>query len=145
MTAAVANDIQKTADAMSDKALRVLAIAYKPLSGADFSKESLENDFIFLGLVGMIDPPREEAKKSISLCKKAGIRTIMITGDHRKTAFAIAKNLGIAKEEDETISGTELDAISNRELSEKVKKITVFARVSPEHKVRIVNALKATT
>ncbi len=143
MTAAVANDIQKTADAMSDKALRVLAIAYKPLSGADFSKESLENDFIFLGLVGMIDPPREEAKKSISLCKKAGIRTIMITGDHRKTAFAIAKNLGIAKEEDETISGTELDAISNRELSEKVKKITVFARVSPEHKVRIVNALKS--
>lgn len=142
MTAAEKLEIQKTADTMSEKALRVLAIAYKPLSGQDITKDSLENDLTFLGLVGMIDPPREEAKKSISLCKEAGIRTIMITGDHRKTAFAIAKNLGIAMEEDETISGDELDAISDRELNEKVKNITVFARVSPEHKVRIVNALQ---
>lgn len=132
------------ANIMSDEALRVLAIAYKEIETTqDITHEKLESNLILLGLTGMIDPPREEVKDSIEQCKNAGIRTVMITGDHQKTAFAIAKELGIANHVSETISGSELNALSDHELTEKVKKIRVFARVSPEHKVKIVKALKS--
>lgn len=98
---------------------------------------------VFVGLVGMIDPPRPEAKDAIRLCKQAGINTMMITGDYKETAFAIAKDLGMAETENQSMMGAELNNISDEELKEVVKKIKVFARVSPEHKVRIVSALKA--
>lgn len=136
--------VKAQADAMSEEALRVLAIAYKEMDSAEeFTQDKLESKLILLGLTGMIDPPREEVKASIAQCKSAGIRTVMITGDHKKTAFAIAKELGIAKEESETLSGFELDSLSEYELNEIVKRIRVFARVSPEHKVKIVKALRA--
>ncbi|WML31282.1 cation-translocating P-type ATPase [Neobacillus sp. OS1-32] len=132
------------ANAMSDKALRVLAIAYKEVPQvADLSAEELENNLTLLGLTGMIDPPRMEVKASIAQCHNAGIKTVMITGDHQKTAFAIAKELGIASSDKETMPGNEIDTLTEDELKEKVKKIRVFARVSPEHKVKIVKALKA--
>jgi len=134
--------ILAVADQMSDEALRVLAVAKKTVNGMEEADGSLEEDLTFLGLAGMIDPPREEVKPSIEQCKKAGIRTVMITGDHRKTALAIARQLGIAQDEEETMTGQELDAASDTELREKVKSVRVFARVSPEHKVRIVSALK---
>ena len=127
---------------MSDKALRVLTVAMKNVSEDDSLDDNLESDFIFLGLIGMIDPPREEVKASIASCKDAGIQTIMITGDHQKTALAIASELGIANHEAQTMTGQELQALSDVELQEKVKTVRVFARVSPEHKVRIVKALK---
>ena len=136
-------DIQQAAEQMSDKALRVLAVATRSVESASDFNESLEGDLTFLGLVGMIDPPREEVKHSIALTREAGIRTVMITGDHQKTAFAIAKDLGIATDMDETMTGKELDEISDEELRQRVDHIRVFARVSPEHKVRIVKALKA--
>ncbi|WP_075980696.1 cation-translocating P-type ATPase [Bacillus massilinigeriensis] len=136
--------IKNRANQMSDEALRVLAIAYKEVeSPSHFNKEKIENELIFLGLTGMIDPPREEVKTSIAQCKSAGIRTVMITGDHPKTAFAIARELGISSLESETMTGFELNSISDHDLIEKVNKIRVFARVSPEHKVRIVSALRA--
>ncbi|NSL51077.1 calcium-transporting P-type ATPase, PMR1-type [Calidifontibacillus erzurumensis] len=136
--------INEQANKMADEALRVLAVAFKEVDCETmFTPDKLEKDLIFLGLVGMIDPPRDEVKQSIAQCKNAGIKTIMITGDNQKTAFAIAKELGIAKEQPETLSGSELDRLSDTELREKVKFTTVFARVSPEHKVRIVKAFKA--
>ena len=101
-----------------------------------------ENDLIFLGLVGMIDPPREEAKKAVSVCKKAGIRVVMITGDHKTTGAAIGKALGIIEKDEEAIDGKEIDALNDEELREKVKYVNVISRVSPEHKVRIVKAIK---
>ncbi|MBA4538004.1 calcium-transporting P-type ATPase, PMR1-type [Bacillus aquiflavi] len=136
------NEIMKQANKMSNNALRVLAYAYKYTDPTSTSSENLETDLIFLGLTGMIDPPREEVKASIAQCKSAGIQTIMITGDHHQTALAIAKELGIAEHEDETMTGTELNALSDEKLKEKVSHIHVFARVSPEHKVRIVKAFK---
>lgn len=136
--------LKAQANLMSEDALRVLAIAYKEIDPSqEFILNNLESNLILLGLTGMIDPPRNEVKESIEQCKNAGIRTVMITGDHQKTAFAIAKELGIASHESETISGFELNELSDTELSEKVKNIRVFARVSPEHKVKIVKALKA--
>lgn len=135
-----AEKIKSQANDMSNESLRVLAIAYKET--ADVFDENLENELILLGLTGMIDPPREEVKAAIAQCKDAGIKTIMITGDHQKTAFAIAKELGIASDEKETITGHDLDQLSERELIDQVNKIRVFARVSPEHKVKIVKALK---
>jgi Ca2+-transporting ATPase len=138
------NKVMEQANAMSSEALRVLALAYKEIGPtAYFTKEKLECDLILLGLAGMIDPPRKEVKASIKQCKNAGISTVMITGDHQQTAFAIAKELGIASDEKETMSGFELDTLSEHELNEKVKRIRVFARVSPEHKVKIVKALKS--
>lgn len=137
-----AHDKEEILDAskkMSDEALRVLAVAERT-SLAD--TEASEEQLIFLGLVGMIDPPREEVKQSVAQCKDAGIRTIMITGDHQNTALAIAKELGIADDLSQTMTGQELNEISDTELQEKVEKVRVFARVSPEHKVRIVQALK---
>jgi P-type Ca2+ transporter type 2C len=142
-TAAESENVRAHANRMSEGALRVLAIAYKEVTSTDdFTQKQLERDLVFLGLTGMIDPPRDEVKSSIAQCKGAGIRTVMITGDHQKTAFAIAKELGIAQHEDESISGFELDNLQETELNEKVKTINVYARVSPEHKVKIVKALK---
>lgn len=126
-------------DLMSNKALRVLTAAYKRLNN---NEEPTEENLIFLGMVGMIDPPREEVKASIEQCQQAGIKVVMITGDHQNTALAIAKNLNIAKDEDQTMTGSELNAISDTKLAEKIDTIRVFARVSPEHKVKIVQALK---
>lgn len=138
------DQINNKVNTMSEEALRVLAIAYKEITSLDdLIPEKLESNLILLGLTGMIDPPREEVKKSIEQCKNAGIRTVMITGDHQKTAIAIAKELGIAMDEKESMSGFELNTLSEHEFKDKVKNISVFARVSPEHKVKIVKALKA--
>lgn len=127
------------------EALRVLSMAYRQYDSlpTDINSDNIENDMIFVGLMGMIDPPREEAKEAIKKCKTAGINTVMITGDYKDTAFAIAKQLGMAETEDEAIMGQELDQYSDAELREVVKEKKVYARVSPEHKVKIVEALKA--
>ena len=129
-------------ESMSESALRVLAIAYKEIDRVPEKPESeeLENRLQFLGLAGMIDPPRPEAKEAVAVCRKAGIRPVMITGDHIATASAIAKELGIQKEGELAITGPELDAMPEWELDEKVEKIAVYARVSPENKIRIVKA-----
>ncbi|MGQ0415162.1 HAD-IC family P-type ATPase, partial [Bacillus sp. HC-TM] len=137
------NQILEAAGAMSQEALRVLSFAFKQYNSNDVDINHLEENLIFIGLVGMIDPPRTEVKDSITECKKAGIRTVMITGDHKDTAFAIAKELGIAEEISEIMIGTELDNISDTELASKINHLNVFARVSPEHKVKIVKALRA--
>ena len=130
--------------AFGEKALRVLGMAYKELNKKSIlSSEILEEDLIFVGLVGMIDPPRPEVKEAVSKCKKAGIRPVMITGDHKHTAFAIAKDIGIATKLDQVLTGAELDALSQQEFLKRLPKLSVFARVSPENKVRIVNALKS--
>lgn len=128
---------------LSDDALRVLGAAFKELDSNDIAPEDIEKDLILIGMIGMIDPPRLEVKDSIKICKKAGIKTIMITGDHKNTAFAIAKELGIAENIEQTITGSELDNLSDKKLSEKIDHLRVFARVSPEHKVKIVKAFKA--
>ena len=129
-------NIMKASDAMAVDALRVLGLAYR------YADELKEENLVFLGLVGMIDPPRPEAKNAVSIFKKAGITTIMITGDHKTTALAIAKELGITDENGEALSGEEIDALSPEELQEKVKTVHVFARVSPENKVQIVTAVR---
>ena len=127
---------------MAKDALRVLAMAYKELDYLPNEEEikNIENDLIFVGMVGMIDPPREEAKLAVEKCKSAGIKTVMITGDHKITATAIAKELGILENDDEAITGLELEKMSQEELEKNIRKYSVYARVSPEHKVRIVNA-----
>ena len=127
---------------MAKEALRVLACAYKEIDHKPTKEDisSLEKDLIFVGMVGMIDPPREEAKKAVEKCKTAGIKTVMITGDHKITATAIAKKLGILENEDEAITGLELEKMSDEELEKNVRHYSVYARVSPEHKVRIVKA-----
>lgn len=143
LTEDLKSEIMKASNSMSDDALRVLGAAYKELDSADIPIDNIEKDLIFIGLVGMIDPPRLEVKDSISTCKNSGIKTIMITGDHKNTAFAIAKELGIAENETETISGVELDKLSQEELNNRIDSLRVFARVSPEHKVNIVKAFKS--
>ena len=135
--------IMEQADSMSRDALRVLGAAFKKVSSAEYSPATVEEELVFVGFVGMIDPPRLEVKDSIALCKRAGVKTIMITGDHKNTAFAIARELGIAEHRSEVIDGLELDTISQGELNRRVAQLRVFARVSPEHKVKIVKALKA--
>jgi Ca2+-transporting ATPase len=129
----------------SRSALRVLAFAYKEYASLpeNPSPDVNEMNMTFVGLTGMIDPPRPEARDAIALCKKAGVNAIMITGDYKETAFAIAKDLGMAETEDQAMMGERLDGMSDEELQEVVRKTKVFARVSPEHKVRIVTALKA--
>lgn len=129
-------------ESMSEKALRVLAIAYKEIDTVpeEPTSEELENGLTFMGLVGMIDPPRPEAKEAVAVCRKAGIKPVMITGDHVVTASAIARELGILQEGDRAITGTELDAMTDRELDTQVENIAVYARVSPENKIRIVKA-----
>lgn len=135
--------IIKASNSMSRDALRVLGSAFKILDNGNISSENLEKDLIFIGLVGMIDPPREEVKDSIEVCNRSGIKTVMITGDHKNTAYAIANELGIADSEDQAISGIELDSMSDEDLTSMIENLRVFARVSPEHKVKIVKALKA--
>lgn len=126
---------------MADQALRVLGVGYKVLDSIDaIITPEIECDLKFVGLIGMIDPPREEAKEAIKVCQTAGIRPVMITGDHKDTAVAIAKGLNIIKDATEAISGSELDNMSDEELKENVSKYGVYARVSPEHKIRIVKA-----
>lgn len=124
----------------SQNGLRVLAFAYKEVEDDHVLSLKTENGFTFLGLVAMVDPPREESKEAVSDAKRAGIRPVMITGDHKITATAIAKQIGIFEDGDLAVTGTELDAMSDQELDEKITKISVYARVSPENKIRIVDA-----
>ncbi|MCR4563003.1 MAG: calcium-translocating P-type ATPase, PMCA-type [Bacilli bacterium] len=130
-------NIKDSAGKMAESALRVLALATSETDKAE------EENLTFVGLVGMVDPPRPAAKPAVATLKRAGITTIMITGDHRDTAFAIAKELGIAESPDQCMSGDEIDACNEEELRERVNHIRVFARVSPENKVQIVKAIKA--
>ncbi len=136
------NKIREKNEEMAKEALRVLGCAYKEIDHIPSREEMLtiENDLIFIGMVGMIDPPREEAKKAVGECKTAGIKVVMITGDHKITATAIAKKLGILENDDEAITGAELEQMSDEELEKNVRQYSVYARVSPEHKVRIVKA-----
>ena len=137
--------IRENNEKMAKDALRVLAFAYKELDHMPSKAEmkTIESDLTFIGMVGMIDPPRIEAKRAVEKCKKAGIKTVMITGDHKVTAVAIAKKLGILKDENEALTGTELEKMTDEELTKNVRKYSVYARVSPEHKVRIVKAWQA--
>lgn len=127
---------------MSERALRVLAVAYKEIDKIPDEKSmmTLEGDLHFYGLVGMIDPPRPEAKAAVARCRKAGIKPVMITGDHKVTAAAIAREIGIMGKDDIAVEGLEIDKLNDEQLKEKVKNISVYARVSPEHKIRIVRA-----
>ncbi|MFA6860678.1 MAG: cation-translocating P-type ATPase [Clostridia bacterium] len=133
-------EIKKTNNEFASRALRVLAYATKELFGELLEPE--EKELTFVGLSGMIDPPRKEVAEAVKKCVRAGMRAIMITGDHRHTAFAIAKEVGIATKEEEVITGEELDKLSEEEFIQKIKDIRVFARVSPNHKVLIVKAFK---
>lgn len=135
-------DYLRTAEEMSDSALRVLGAAYKD-TAAILPPEEMERELTFIGLVGMIDPPRLEVKTSIHEAKMAGIRPIMITGDHKNTAVAIAKELGIADSIDQSITGSEIEEMNDEIFADKINNYRVFARVSPEHKVKIVRAFKA--
>ncbi|MCL2342203.1 MAG: HAD family hydrolase, partial [Firmicutes bacterium] len=125
---------------MAEQALRVLAMGYKELDHkpTDEEMQNIESDLTYIGMVGMIDPPRLEVKAAVEECKSAGIKVVMITGDHKTTAIAIAKSLEILENNDEAITGSELEEMSDEELIKNVRKYSVYARVSPEHKVRIV-------
>ena len=142
LTESVREDILAANKGMADKALRVLAAAKKDLDSepSEYTSESVENELCFVGLVGMIDPVRPEVKPAIDECRSAGIRPIMITGDHKDTAVAIAMQLGIIESADQAITGAELNEISDEEFESAVEKYSVYARVQPEHKTRIVNA-----
>ena len=131
---------------MTNKALRVMGVAYKELTTLPnkINSDTLENNLKFLGLIGMIDPPREGVREAVETCKKAGIKTVMITGDHIETAKAIARDLNILTIKDKAITGQELDKIPQKELEKNIKEYSVFARVTPEHKVRIVKAWQHT-
>lgn len=141
LTDSIKNKILENAETMANNALRTLGFAYKEI--VHLREEEFENNLVFLGMVGMIDPPREEVKDSIEKAKKSGIKTIMITGDHKNTAFTIAKDLKIADNINQAMLGSEIDNLTDEEFKEKIKNISVFARVSPEHKVKIVRALKS--
>jgi len=130
-----------TAQTMAGDALRVLGMAYKKLPENTAINADIERDMIFAGLAGMIDPPREEVKGAVKLCDQAGIKSVMITGDHKLTAVAIAKELGILKEGGTALTGAELDDMSDKEFEALVEKVEVYARVSPAHKLRVVEAL----
>jgi Ca2+-transporting ATPase len=125
---------------MLDDALRVLGLAYKRLDDSCEITEAIEQDMVFTGMVGMIDPPRQEARQAIERCQQAGVRAVMITGDHKKTAVAIARELGLLKE-GLALTGVELDNLSQKDLEDMVERIEVYARVSPAHKLRVVEAL----
>jgi Ca2+-transporting ATPase len=145
LTSREKSKINATNTAMTGRALRVIAVAYKNLS--DFSVKDdntrLEKDLTFIGLIGMIDPPRSEVKEAVEICRQAGIKPVMITGDHILTAKAIAKDLGILTPQTEAITGEELSKISVERLNDTIGRFSVFARVSPEHKVRIVKAYQS--
>ncbi|MDN5351399.1 MAG: P-type Ca2+ transporter type [Clostridiales bacterium] len=132
----------QTAESMSAEALRVLAAAYKTTDGP-LEPEDFERDLTFIGFVGMIDPPREEVKKSIASAIRAGIRPVMITGDHQTTAVTIAKSLGIAEDRSQSMTGAEIDALSDEAFAKVIDRCRVFARVSPENKVKIVTAFQS--
>lgn len=132
-------NISKANEEMSKKALRVIGFAYKPCQKND---NISEDGLIFLGLMGMIDPPRKEIKEAVKKCRKAGMRPIMITGDYAVTALAVAREIGLANDEDEVMTGSELSSLTDDQLEKKIKNISVFARVSPQDKERIVVALK---
>lgn len=143
LTKELKDDIIKATEEMSNEALRVLGMAYKNTTDGEISPENMEKNLIFVGFTGMIDPPRMEVKDSIRICQESGIKTVMITGDHIITALAIARELGIADSRENCMSGLEIDSYTDEEFSEKIKSISVFARVSPEHKVKIVKAFKS--
>ena len=145
MTDAKRQEILNSNKAMADRALRVLAVAKRDWAEkpADNAPEYLEKNLVFLGLTGMIDPIRPEVKAAIAECRSAGIRAVMITGDHRDTAVAIAKELGIITDESQAVTGADLDRLSDEQLRQKVTEYGVYARVQPEHKTRIVQAWKA--
>ncbi|MGB9475511.1 MAG: cation-translocating P-type ATPase [Candidatus Udaeobacter sp.] len=126
---------------MANRALRLLALAYRDLDND--SPEYREQDLVFAGLVGMIDPPREEARTAVAKCQSAGVRPVMMTGDHPATALAVAQALNVASDAEARITGLELDALSEQELLARVERLAVYARVSPEHKLRVIQALKA--
>lgn len=134
--------IQSDNRQMAQKTLRVIAVAYKDLDvlPSKIDSQSIENNLTFVGLIGMIDPPRDGVKEAVQVCKNSGIKTVMITGDHLETAKAIAKDLGILEQRDLAITGQELDKMTQNQLEKNIKKYSVFARVTPEHKVRIVKA-----
>ncbi|MGV2826552.1 cation-translocating P-type ATPase [Myxosarcina sp. GI1(2024)] len=136
--------ILATNNQMAEKALRILGLAYKPLTEipAETAAETSESDLIWLGLVGMMDAPRTEVRTAVAECLQAGIRPIMITGDHQLTAKAIARNLGIASESDFVLNGRDLQQLSQTDLEREVERVNIYARVSPEHKLRIVRALQ---
>ena len=145
LTAEMTLAITTANEQMTSQALRVLAVAYRRLTKAETMNpgEEIERELVFTGLVGMIDPPREEAKGAIAICRHAGIKTVMITGDHKNTAIAIARELSIFKEDThKAVTGKELDNMDERELARQAEQTTVYARVSPAHKLRIVRALK---
>ncbi|MBS7655202.1 cation-translocating P-type ATPase [Candidatus Bathyarchaeota archaeon] len=137
------NKILKVNEGMANNALRVLGVAYKEEENLTRNEEELEKNLVFVGLAGMIDPPREEAIEAIKLCKQVKMKPIMITGDHKLTALAIAKEMSIYNEGDLVLTGAELEALSDEEFNRIVDKVTVYARVSPIHKLRIVKAWKA--
>ncbi len=134
--------IRRQNESMAQDALRVLAVAYKDIDELPdkVTVETVENMLVFAGLIGMIDPPRPEVKEAVSKCKMAGIRPVMITGDHKITALAIAKEIGIYREGDQTVTGSDLENMPDSELYHNVKSYSVYARVAPVHKVRIVKA-----
>jgi len=136
------NKIRQENEKMAKEALRVLGCAYKVIDHFPSKEEmkNIENNLTFIGMVGMIDPPRQEAKVAVEKCKTAGIKTVMITGDHKITATAIARELGILENDDEAITGQDLENMTDEELEKNVRHYSVYARVSPEHKVRIVKA-----
>jgi len=144
LTQAKISKVLQANEQLASNALRVLAMSYKrvPSAAEKYADETIEEGLVFVGLEGMIDPPREEAIKANKTCQKAGIKTVMITGDHKLTAVAVAKEVGMFKEGDHVLTGAELDKLSDEEFAQEVEKVIVYARVSPEHKLRIVNAWK---
>ncbi|MGH8873072.1 MAG: cation-translocating P-type ATPase [Acidimicrobiia bacterium] len=145
LTDARRGEVLANVDRLADQALRTLAVAYRPLPVRErpAEDESIENELVYLGLVGIIDPPRPEARASIAEAKGAGVRVMMITGDHPRTAGRIAGELGIVDREDRVVSGVEIEDLDDEGLLETVREVSVFARVAPEHKLRIVDALQA--
>lgn len=151
LTPEQAQEISEQVKELANQALRVMAISFHPLeegfspekvSFGEIPAEKIEEDMVFSGLIGMRDPPREEVKVAIKTCEDAGIKTVMITGDHKVTAAAIARELGILKENDLTLTGSELDSLDESEFEDKVEKVSVYSRVYPIHKLRVIEALK---
>ena len=144
LTREMREKIMKVVEEFASQGLRNLAFAYKisSIEEARIASEEIERNFVFLGIVGMIDPPRPEVKEALNLCKKAGIKVSMITGDHKLTAIAVARELGLYSDNDIVLTGTDLDRMSDHDLEKIVENVKVYARVSPEHKLRIVRALK---
>jgi Ca2+-transporting ATPase len=141
LTPEIRQEILYTVNGMANQTLRVMGFAYRQVP-ENIVPEEAERYMVFAGLMGMRDPPREEVKVAIATCTSAGVRTVMITGDHKTTAFAIAREIGIYREGDLVLTGTELDALGDKEFEDIVEKVSVYARVYPEHKLKVVNALK---